>query len=429
MKVARTPFRKPARLEPPPDQKLCAGLDKNLLYIRQKLTEIDELRVRHVRTAAGREAAVVFLKAQQDTRQLNQDVISPIVHVIGSTGEVPETFIADTKVTDETEVVLDALLDGRSVLLVDGWPHALVFATDRAPSRSVASATNERVVLGPHDAFTESLESNLSMIRSRLRTAELKSIKIRVGKLSPTNVMILYLEGAADASAVEQVEQSIGDLDVSVLNHVSDISPAIEGDKWSPFPQVLYTERPDVAAANILEGRVAVLSQGSPQLLLAPITFGQLFQSAEDYYLRPIIATFIRWLRVIAFILTTTAVPAYVALVSFHYDMIPLSLLSPIAQSRGPVPFTPLVEALVLDIGVELLREAGVRLPQPLGQALTVAAALVIGQSVLAAQIVSPLLLIAVGFTSLASFTIPSYQMFLTLRLLRFPIAILAGFV
>jgi spore germination protein KA len=324
--------------------------------------------------------------------------------------------------------VEQAIISGRVALLTDKWSSALILGMTEKPSRSVSSPEKERVIQGPKESFSESLRLNMGLMRSRMQTIELKTEAYSVGALSKTKAVLMYIESAMDDALLQKAREVFSRFSAPHLNHISDFDHLVERHPWSPFPQTLLTERPDVVAGNLLEGRVAFFAEGTPGALIAPIRFGELFQSPEDYYTRPLLAIAIRWLRLLAFVMTLTAVPLYVALVSYHYDIIPFRMLVQIAASRSNLVFSPVTEALVLDIGVELLREAGIRLPRALGQTLSVAAALVIGQSVLAANVVSPLLVVAVGATSLASFVIPNYSTFLSLRLLRFFFTIMAGF-
>ncbi len=409
------------------DGGLTPSLDENLEVIRKAFQGVEELTIRPFTTQRGREGALVFVSGLQDRDQLAFHVIAPLVEEAAITGEVPENHLARVSMAGTLAEVMDALLAGQAVGLADEWPVAVLYAADRRPDRAVASTDREQGIVGPREAFIESLETNIALVRSRLRTARLKTRTLAVGTSVPVDVTILYIDGRASATLLSEVEARVRRFKVSHVDNVSVLSEALDQSKWSPFPQSIVTERPDVVAMNLLEGCVAIFSESSPCALVAPITFIRLFHSAEDYYLRPALATAVRLLRVIAFVLTTTAVPAYVAVVSYHYEMIPLRVLVATAQNRAGVPFTPLAEALLIDVGVELLREAGVRLPRPLGQTLSVAAALVIGQAILSSHLVSPALLVAVGFTSLASFSIPDYNMFLALRLIRFPITILAG--
>jgi hypothetical protein len=431
LRLPRRPFRKPSppgggAAERRKDDALAVALGENIETIRSELAGVQELSVRFFKTRGDREGALLFLSGLVDVEQLSLHALAPLIESASGAAEIPDTHLTKVSTSDRVAEVVDALLAGKAIGLVDRWPGALVLVPDRRPQRPPKEPRREGVIVGPKEAFNESLENNIALMRSRLRTAQLKTSALLVGDV-PVSAALMYLDGRAVPSLVRDVEARVRSFSIDHLDAVSALSDALDQSSWSPFPQSLVTERPDVVVMNLMEGSVAVFAEGSPSALVAPITFVKLFHSPEDHYLRPALATAVRLLRILAFVLTTTAVPAYVALVSYHYEMIPLKVLVATAQNRSGVPFTPLAEALLIDVGVELLREAGVRLPRPLGQTLSVAAALVIGQSILASQLVSPALLVAVGFTSLASFTIPDYNTFLALRLIRFPITILAG--
>jgi hypothetical protein len=410
------------------DGGLALSLEDRLRFFDAIMDRVSEYTVRRIRLADKRGAAVLFLNGRQDHLRLEQDVIMPLVANPETLGRMPETFSFQVTSTVSMREASDAILRGDVVLTVEHEPQAWILSLRRHPGRDVDPATSERAVLGPKESFVESLLINTSLVRTRLATEKLKSERVTVGSISRTPVAILYLDGTADKSLVRRVKAMVAGADLPVLNHVSELFRYIADKRWSPFPQVKYTERPDVTVGHLLEGRVALLADGSPEALIAPITLGGLFQSPEDSYLQPAIATAIRLLRVLAFIITTTALPVYVAMVSYHYDMLPLNFVLNLARTRLLVPFEPLTEALFLDVAVELLREGAVRLPAGLGQTLTIAATLIIGQAILQAQVVSPMLLVTVGFTTVASFAIPDYSSFIGIRLLRFPLMLAAGF-
>jgi spore germination protein KA len=310
------------------------------------------------------------------------------------------------------------------ILLGKNWGLAL--ALSKWDKRSVEEPSSESVVRGPREGFIEALGVNIAMLRRRIRSPQLKIHKMEVGNLSKTNVAIAYIEGVAENTLIEEIQNRIRRIDVDWPMD-SGIEEYIEDNSFSPFPQWLDTERPDVVVANLVEGRVAILVDGDPFALIAPVTFYSFLQTPEDYYQRIPIANAIRWLRYIFTVIALLLPSLYVAVITYHQEMVPTTLLVSMAASREQVPFPALVEALIMEITFEALREAGVRLPKQIGSAVSIVGALVIGEAAVAAGIVSAPMVIVVAITGIASFTIPRYTAGIALRLLRFPIMFLAG--
>lgn len=218
----------------------------------------------------------------------------------------------------------------------------------------------------------ENIDTNIALLRNRLRTPDLKTEKFEVGRLSATSVIITYLSGVVNDKMVEEVRKRIKRIDVDIIPDSSYIDRFIEDEVFSPFPQVVSTERPDKTMAGIAEGRVAIFVNGSPNVLVIPVTLSDFLSSAEDYYTLFYFSTFFRLLRYVAFTLALFGPSMYIAITTFHQEMIPLPLLITIARSRAEVPFPAIVEALLMEFTFELLREAGIRLPNPVGPAISI---------------------------------------------------------
>jgi len=253
----------------------------------------------------------------------------------------------------------------------------------------------------------------------------MKSMKI--GSYTNTDVVIAYIEGLADHTLIEEVENRLQRIEIDSVLESGYIEELIEDNSYSPFPQLVNTERPDVAAANLLEGRVVILVDGTPFVLIAPISFFSLLQSPEDYYQRYMISSIIRILRFVFMVLSLLLPSLYVAVLTYHQEMVPTALLISVASSRESVPFPALVEALMMEVTFEALREAGVRLPKQVGAAVSIVGALVIGQAAVQAGLVSAPMVIVVAITGVSSFMVPHYTQGIALRMLRFPIILLAG--
>lgn len=332
--------------------------------------------------------------------------------------------LAETYKLDE---VVSNVLKANTVLLVDGVSKALIFDAKGGERRGVAEPETESAVRGPKEGFTERLRVNTALVRHKIRSNRLKILSKDIGEETKTGLAIFYIEGLAAPELVDEVLTRLDRIKIDGILESAYIEEFIEDSPWSMFPQIQNTERPDTVAANLLEGRVAIVVDGTPFALIMPATFWQFFQASEDYYGRYHIYIFLRLLRIF-FVFLALALPSiYVAVMTYHQEMIPTSLLLSIAASREAIPFPMFVEALIMELSFEALREAGVRLPQIVGQAVGILGALVIGQAAVEAGIVSAPTVIVVSITGIASFTIPRFNMSISIRILRFPLMILAG--
>ncbi|WP_281889759.1 spore germination protein [Paenibacillus sp. YYML68] len=319
------------------------------------------------------------------------------------------------------------ILAGSAVLFIEGQAGALRLDIDGTPGRSITESSVEVVIRGPREAFTESLQTNLGMVRKRLRNASMKTIPFEIGEQSRTKVVLLYMEGLADPKVIQEVKRRLEAIRIDAILESGYIEELIEDNSYSPFPQLLYAEKPDSVVSQLLEGKFAIMIDGTPIVIKGPTTFWQMLQASEDYYERYMISTLVRWLRLL-FIAVALLMPSlYIATTTFHQDMLPTTLILSIAAAREVIPFPALVEALIMEVAFEALREAGIRLPKTVGQAVSILGALVIGQAAVEAGIVSAPMVIVVSLTGIASFTVPRFNMAIAIRMLRFPLMILAG--
>ncbi|MBP1989972.1 spore germination protein [Paenibacillus eucommiae] len=323
--------------------------------------------------------------------------------------------------------IADQLTMGNPVLVVDGMDTGYAFSLACWRKRAVEDPVAESVVRGPREGFSESITDNMAMLRRRIRNPDLKMKGLELGLYTKTCVTIAYVEGLAAPELIAEVEKRLAVIEVDGVLESGNIEEYIEDQPFSPFPQIMATERPDTVTASLLEGRVAILTDGTPFCLVAPISLFSLLQSPEDFYQRYMISTAIRWLRYTFFLIALIAPSAYVAVLTYHQEMIPSSLLFSIVKSREEIPFPALVEAFIMETMFEALREAGVRLPKQVGAAVSIVGALVIGQAATSAGLVSSPMVMVVAITGIASFLIPHYTIGISIRLLRFPIMLLAG--
>ncbi|HLO02204.1 MAG TPA: spore germination protein [Symbiobacteriaceae bacterium] len=323
--------------------------------------------------------------------------------------------------------IVDDVLAGLTVLLIDTMDSALAIPLQGYEERSVSEPPTEALVRGPRDGFIESIRINMSLLRRKLKDPNLRMEIVRVGRRTNTEVAICFIQDVANPKLVNEIRTRIKGIDIDGILESGYLEQIIEDHHFSPFPQIQNTERADRAVANLLEGRVVVLVDGTPFCLILPSVFNQFYQAPEDYYERFLIATMIRGIRIISLFFSLTFTSLYVALISFHAEMLPTKFAVAVAGGRAGVPFPSVAEAFFMELSMEILREAALRLPKAIGPTVSIVGALVIGEASVRAGIVSPLMVIVVALTSIGSFAVPSYSAAIALRIVKFPIILAAG--
>jgi len=421
-------------------ERLSRSLENNLLYFRRVFQDCSDVVFREFQLdlQKNRRGALLYIEGLADKKTIEEQVLSPLMALARHTGRVEneitanwlkESNISIGEVKEETyrTELCTAILSGMAVLLVDNARVALILSVPGWEKRNVDTSMLEKVIRGPKEGFVETISVNIALIRRRIRDPQLRVRFHELGKRSKTKVAIMYMGDIAKEELVAEVEKRLATVDIDMIHDSSTIETFIEDNPFSIFPQILPTERPDKVAANLMEGRVALVVDGSPSVLVMPVSIASLFQSPEDYYERFIFGTFVRLMRFGVFTIATTLPALYVAMVSFHHQLIPDRLILTLAIGRLLVPFPAFIEAVAMEITIELLREASSRLPGPLGQTIGVVGGLVLGQAAVSAKLASPAMVIIVALTAIATFTVPIYSLSYPLRLLRFPMMILAG--
>ncbi|RTR35803.1 spore germination protein [Robertmurraya yapensis] len=329
--------------------------------------------------------------------------------------------------SNKVQDAIDGILSGDTAIIIDRTEQVIILSSRGADARSIEEPQTEQVVRGPRDGFTENIRTNTALVRRRIRDPQFRVESMKIGKKSKTDVNIAYLKGTVKEGLVEEVKKRLARIEIDAVIDSGYIEELIEDAPFSPFTTVQSTERPDKVASYIFEGRVAIFVDNSPFVLTAPAYFWQFLQASDDYYSRYMSGTFFRLMRYIAFIISLTLPSLYVLLISFHQEMIPTPLALTIASGREVIPFPVLLEALIMEISFELMREAGLRMPKPVGQAVSIVGSLVIGQAAVQAGVVSPFMVIIVALTGIASFAIPNYGASFSIRLIRFPLLIASG--
>ncbi|MEW6697168.1 MAG: spore germination protein [Bacillota bacterium] len=417
------------------------SLEKNMDFLKKITGSNVDLVTRFIKIgrSEAKPAAILFFDNLIDPILLDQHIVKPLVLDAYATGlrtgpEIIEQLRvgnlitrAELKGINNFKELMDGLLIGEVVLFVEGLNSALLISTKGYKGRDVAEPGAEPVVRGPRDSFVETLSINLSLIRRRLRSPNLVIEPVNIGKITNTKVCVSHLKGVCSPDLVREVHERLKRINVDGILESGYIEEFIEDHPYSPFPQVGVTERPDRVAAALLEGRVAIFTDTTPMVLIVPGEFFSLMQAAEDYYNRFFFTSLIRLMRYIAFAIALFLPAFYIAISNYHQEMIPTQLLVSIIAARQGVPMPAFLEALLMEFAFEILREAGVRLPRPVGQAVSIVGALVIGQAAVQASLVSPLMVIVVAMTGIANFAIPQFNISLSVRTLRFPLMILAA--
>lgn len=286
---------------------------------------------------------------------------------------------------------------------------------------------NEHILRGSHEGLVEDYNTNLSLIRKRIKSQKLVVRSHTVGKETNAFVYYMYIDDVVDKGALSILEERLYSIDIDMFYSVGQLSDYLEDEVLSPFPQLLNTERPDRVCASLVEGKIAVMTNLSPTALIAPVTLFTFYQSPDDFNSRVLVGSFYKIVRLASFFSAIFLPAFYIAIVSYHFEVLPLELSNKVKEDVNQIPYRPLIEAFILEITIELIREASIRLPQSIGQTIGIVGGLVIGDAIVRAGLVSNMMVIVVAFTAISSFVVPSVELNTTIRILRFPFMLLAS--
>ena len=334
---------------------------------------------------------------------------------------------ADLSEADNMEDVLYFMLAGDTAVFVEGYDKVIIIATRGFPNRGVQSAETEVVVQGPREAFSEVMRFNTALVRRRIRDTALKAKQLKIGQRSQTDIALMYMEDVVRPEVLQEVEKRLESIEIDGISDSGCVEQLIEESWLSPFPQAQLTERPDKAAASILEGRVAIIVDNSPFVMIVPATLNTFFQASEDYYSRWQVMSITRFMRFVGAFMAISLPALYVAIALFHPSMIPILMVNRLAESSQAVPFPAVLEIFLLDAAFELLREAGIRIRNASGGTIGIVGGLIIGQAAVEAGLVSPIVVIIVALTSIATFSVPNVSMVHGFRLVRYGLLISAA--
>lgn len=419
---------------------LNRDLQQNLIDLRNILGNSSDIIIRSFTIGtANIKAALLYLDGMVDNATINESILQPLM-CDNRLYEVDEEFsantietiqqklitVGDVKGINAVQEIVLGVLSGDTVLLINGSPQALVISTRGWETRAITEPKTDANVRGPREAFTETLRTNTTLLRRKIKNPDLTLETMIIGKRTQTSIAIAYLKGLVNPCLIEEIRRRLKRIDTDAILESGYIEEFIEDNPFSPFTTIASSEKPDVVAAKILEGRAALFVDGTPFVLTVPMLFVESFQTAEDYYSRPYYSSIIRSLRFLSFLLTILSPAVYVALTTYHQELIPTALLLTMAAAREGIPFPAVVEAIGMGVVFEILREAGIRLPRPVGQAISIVGALVIGEAAVSAGLVTAPMVIVVALTAISSFVVPTQAD--VGSVLRVILTLLAGF-
>ena len=330
---------------------------------------------------------------------------------------MPYSQISKQQKTDE---LLKTVNYGNCAVFIDTLDVGFLVDVKSWDHRGVGEPVNETVIQGPHEGFNEMFRANTALIRKSLNTSNLIIEDIKLGKTSQTSSAICYLKNVANTSLVNEVRYRLQNIDVEYMLSSLNLAQYIEEATFLSIPQVVATERPDRVCNALIEGRVAIVVGGSPQVLIVPTTIFDLATSPEDTYLRFPYSLLVRVVRIFAILLAVLSPALFLAIVNFHQELILTDILFALSKARSAVPFSSFVELMLMELSFELIKEAGIRIPGPVGSTLGIVGGLILGQAAVSANIVSPITIIVVAVAGISAFAIPSYQLSFSFRFMRF---------
>ncbi|WNS41163.1 spore germination protein [Paenibacillus sp. MMS20-IR301] len=433
--------RDPVETSVPAPLPLQLSLENNLQEIKRRTGNSSDIVIRTFTNEPLNPLSLAFIYVDGlvNADSVNQTVLQPLMESVPLKSQELPPAAAYALIKDQMlpvggvsegktlEALLPLLFEGYTLILFDGIQTALAADTSGWEKRSINEPTSQGVIRGPKEGFTESLRTGTSMLRRRLKTTDLRIEEYKIGQRTQTGIALVYLAGIASEQVLAEIRRRLDAINTDSILESNYIEEFIQDGGLTPFPTIQNTERPDAMAGGILEGQVGIIIDGTPFALLAPSTFFNFFQSSEDYYQRYDISSFLRLIRYGAFFVSMLLPALYIAVTTFHQEMLPTTLLISLAAQREGVPLPALAEALLMELTFDVLREAGVRMPRTIGPAISIVGALVLGQAAVQAGLVSAAMVIVVSFTAISNFVIPSLAIANSIRLIRFVMMFIAS--
>ncbi|WP_096188304.1 spore germination protein [Evansella halocellulosilytica] len=402
-------------------------MNDNRKYLKDTLSHSEDLVEKQLKLPSGDTLYMYFLNTMAEEEKIENYFYAKLIKIQNMNDL--HLLLKNMEATKHPHLsdAMTEVLSGHCILLIDGFPYCYTIETSRTVKRDITQPENEQIIRGGHFGLVENLHINLHLIRQLITHPKLKVQYTTLGQAAKTKVAIVSMDGVCDPAQLEEVHRRLAKVSSKKLISSGVVEEYLEDSIYSPFPQYMSTERPDRCALNILEGKIAVLVDGDATALVLPMTFFSFYHSNDDYNSRWYTGTFFRLIRMLSFIVAVTLPGLYIAIVSFHYEIIPYGMTYVVKNSIEMIPYPPIIEAFIMELTIELIREAGIRLPSPIGQTIGIVGGLVIGDAVVNAGFVSSIMIIVVALTAIASFVVPSHEMSMAVRLLRFPIMIMAA--
>lgn len=414
----------------------CRDLEKNLKTLQQRLhLDVNDDVVLRRFAALGQDCALLYMEGLSDGEQMAQHILRPMMNsplaLAGRSAaeQVMQSVLTVPEVESGTEVspALDDLLRGLCLVLIDGCDQALRIDLRAYARRPVSNPRNETVVVGPHDAFNETLRDNLTLLHRRLPSPNFVCQLRKVGTETPGQAALCYLDGVCPRETVEELQRRLDGVELDYVLTSGTLEQLIEDDPYAPLPQVVGTERPDRAVSFLMEGQAVLLLDGSPRALALPVSLWHLFHAPDDSYMRWQYGTFMRLLRLLGALVTLLLPAVFVSLVVYHPITIPMTLLTSIMQSRTNVPINLFEETLLMVAVFALINESAIRIPGMMGSSLGLVSTLILGTAAVDAGLVSPLLIIVVALSGLGSYAMPNYPLSFAFRMGQVVLLLAAG--
>ena len=407
---------------------VSCSYEKNLNYIKEKFSVPDnnDVVIKRIEIFKDTKAFLVFYDGMVSSNLINLSIINPLLEIPQFADSIEGTQVLkkvlvhnQTAVLKKYEDVLDDINFGNCALFIDGHDVCYSFDVRQWEHRGIEKPGTEQSLYGPQEAFSEMLRTNSALIRKILKTEHLICEGVKIGKISRTRGVLMYIDNIANPELINEVRRRIDSITTDYVIAIEEVSMLIEEKTLFITPRILSTERPDRTARMLSEGRVALILNGSPKALIFPTNVFELMHSASDAYMRYPYANMTRGIRILAMLITLLLPAMYLAITLYHQEMIPTFLAYAISAARENVPFPSVIEMLIMDFSFELIREAGIRMPGIIGSTLGIVGGLILGQAAVSAKIVSPLMIIIIAITGIGSFATPDYSLGWSYRILR----------
>lgn len=400
-------------------------LEKNERLLREMLFHSSDFKSSDF-VAGDKRYRLFYLDTMIEYSIVQEHIISPLLN--NTNVSVREAVsILDYSETDLLSIAAKALVEGKTVLQINGESKLYLLGTELIKERAVTIPMSDRVLRGSHEALNENLNTNLNLMRKLIATPDLIVKSYQLGRRSNTKVAVLYLHSLANEEVLKEFDRRIANIDIDYVEAPGFVQELIEDKKFSIFPKMLITERPDRVRSYLMDGKIAILTDGSPAGLILPVSLWAFLQSPDDYQSGWLFGSVIRFLRIVCFILAVYLPGANVALVTFDPRILPFEIALTLQSSMQYISMPPILEAITMLIILEILREATVRLPNPIGQTIGVVGGIVIGTVVVQSNLISNMMVIIVALTGIASFIIPSFELSNAVRLLTYPFIAMAS--